>query len=108
MNLALVLVVGVVDGQGTVKSPSLSAPAEKRKKVEEKKASTSKLVKPDKPAKSLADSRPAKLSTDFRIDELDQKWSDRFNRLEALLMPRTLDRAYLQDSQGDPHSLFTS
>ena len=31
---ALVLVVGVVDGQGTVKSPSLSVPAEKRKKVE--------------------------------------------------------------------------
>ena len=29
---------------------------------------------------------------DAQIDELDQKWSDRFNRLEALLLARTLDK----------------
>ena len=35
-----VSVVGVVDGQGTTRSPGLSAsPAEKKKKVEEKKSS---------------------------------------------------------------------
>ena len=28
----------------------------------------------------------AKVSANTRIDELDQKWSDQFTRLEALLM----------------------
>ena len=52
---ALVSVVGVVDGQGTVQSPGLSAPAEKRKKVQKDKASTLKSVKStEKPAKSSA------------------------------------------------------
>ena len=37
--------VSVVDGQGTVQFPGLSAPAEKRKKVEKETASTSKSVK---------------------------------------------------------------
>ena len=29
---------------------------------------------------------------DARLDELDQKWSNRFNRLEALQLARTLDK----------------
>ena len=80
-------VVGVVDGQGL----GLSAPpAEKKKKVEKK----SKLVKSDKPTQSTSAScsRLATVSTDQRFDKLDQKWSDRFNRLEALLFASTLDR----------------
>ena len=40
--------------------------------------------------KSASD-RPSSSSTDSRFTELDQKWSDRFNRLEALLMARTLE-----------------
>ena len=88
---ALVSVMGVKDGQSTLRSPGLSVqPAEKKKKTEDKKATSSKLVKPDKPVKSTSN-RPSS-STDSRFDELDQKWSDRFNRLEALLMARTLDR----------------
>ena len=87
---AHVSVVGVVDGKGTISSPGLSAqPA--AKKVEDKKSSS----KSDKSTKSLStasSSRLASVSADHRIDELDQKWSDRFNRLEALLMGRTLDR----------------
>ena len=31
-------------------------------------------------------------STDAKISDLDRKWSDRFNRLEALLMANTLDK----------------
>ena len=88
---AHVSVLGDVQVQGTVRSPDLSAqPAEKKKKVEDKK-SLSKSVKSDKSTKSASSSRPATVSTDHIIDELDQKWSDRFNRLEALLMARTLD-----------------
>ena len=41
---------------------------------------------------AASSNRTATVSTDHRIDELDQKWSDWFNRLEALLMARTLDR----------------
>ena len=84
---AHVSVVGVVDGQSTIRMPGLSGqPAEK--KTEDKKATSSKPVKLDKPAKST--SHQPSSSTDCRIQELDQMWSDQFNRLEALL--RTLDR----------------
>ena len=76
---ARVSVIRAVDGQDT----GLSAqPAEKKKKVEDKKKSKS----------SASASRPAAVSTDQRFNDLDQKWSDRFNRLEALLLARTLDQ----------------
>ena len=85
---ALVSVVGVVDGQSTSGSPGLSGkPAEKRKKKEEKKASRSK---PDKSVKSTH--RPSSDSTDQKLEVMEQKWSDRFNRLEVLLLAKTLDR----------------
>ena len=81
MDQALLLVVGVVDGQGTVQSPGLSVPVESRKKVGKDKDSASKSVKSsEKPAKS-SEHRPTKPSTDARFEELDKKWSDRFNRL---------------------------
>ena len=108
---ALVSVVGVVDGQGTSGASGLSGPEEKKKKSEkisekksDKKSSTSsKPVKPDKSVKSSS-SRPTSSSsttdqgksiapsTDSRFSDLDKKWSDWFNRLEALLMAKTLDR----------------
>ena len=82
MDPAQVSVIRAVDGQDT----GLSAqPAEKKKKVEEKKKSA-------KSKSSASSSRPAATSTDQRFEELDQKWSDRFNRLEALLLAKTLDQ----------------
>ena len=88
VDLARVLVIRAVDGQDT----GLSAQAaEKKKKVEDKK----KSVK-SKPSAS----RPAAVSTDLRFDELDQKWSDRFNRLEALLLARTLDQPQQEPTFG--------
>ena len=71
-------------------------------KKSDKKSASSKSVKPDKSVKSP--SRPASSSsstgqgkstapsTDSKLSDLDKKWSDRFNRLEALLMAKTLDR----------------
>ena len=88
------LVVGVLDSQGTVRWPGLSAtPAEKKKKVEDKK---SKSVKSDKPTKSssTSSSQPTSASTDQRFKELDQKWSERLNQLEAFLLAKTLDRPH--------------
>ena len=40
------------------------------------------------------------MSTDQRFDELDQKWSDQFNRLEALLLARTLDQPQQEPTFG--------
>ena len=40
-------------------------------------------------AKSL---KPSKSSQDARFDQLDQKWSERFNRLEALLLAKYLEQ----------------
>ena len=98
---ALVSVVGVVDGQTT---SGLNGPAEKKsKKAESKKSTTSaKPARSDKSVKSSSN-RPSTTSTtdqgksttsstDSRISDLDRKWSDRFNRLEALLMAKTLDK----------------
>ena len=107
--LALVSVVGVIVGQSTSRSPGLSAPpAEKKRKAKGKKSTSSKSVKPDKAVKSSssrslaststdqekpASSQPlTSFSTDSRFTELDMKWSDRFNRLEALIMAKILDR----------------
>ena len=99
---ALVSVVGVVDGQTT---SGLSRPVEKKSKktdVKKSTATSSKLAKSEKSVKPSS-SRPLAISstnqgksttssTDTRISDLDKKWSDRFNRLEALLMAKTMDR----------------
>ena len=75
-----------------MQSPGFSGPEDK--KVEKEKAATSKAkLCIDKPTKPVPDSsRSAKASTDARFAELNQKWSDRFNRLEALLLTTTLDK----------------
>ena len=74
--------IRAVDGQDT----GLSAqPAAKKKKVEEKKKSV-------KSKSSSSTSRPAAVSPDQRFEELDQKWSDQFNRVEAFLLAKTLDQ----------------
>ena len=76
-----------------LQSPGSSSSSEKKKK--DKKSSTSDKHKAhkssEKPSKSV-DPKPSRSSADDSIDELDQKWSDRFNRLEALLLSRTLDK----------------
>ena len=70
---ASVSVIGAVDNQGSVQSPV--APPEKKTKKE--KTATSK-------------SKPSKKSdTESKIADLDSKWSERFNQLEALLLARS-------------------
>ena len=76
-------VIAPVDSQGPVKSPaSVASPDKKAKK--DKPSSTS-----SKPSKAQNQA-----NTELKIAELDQKWSDRFNRLEALLMARSLEPAF--------------
>ena len=79
-------VIRAVDGRDTGLSAQL---AEKKKKVEENKKSV-------KSKSSASSSRPTAVSTDQRFEELDQKWLDRFNQLEALLLSKTLDQPQQQ------------
>ena len=104
-------VVVVVYGQVMIQAPGLSATGEKRKKLEKEKPPASKLAKSstDKPAESSAYSRSFKAFTDARIDELDQKWSDRFSRfMEALLMARTPTTGLPTPSTSQPTKHFFS
>ena len=90
---SLVVVVGVVDGQSTSRSPGLSEqPVEKKKKKDDKKATISKSVKPEKSVKATSHRPSSSDSTDQKLEVMEQKWSDRYNRLEALLLAKTLDR----------------
>ena len=83
-------VVGAVDAQGVVKSPGLSSEKKKKKtESQEKKSSAKHKTAEGKPSKSPPQAH--KSAADSRIDELDLKWSERFNRLEALLIAKTLD-----------------
>ena len=86
-----VTVVGAVDDQGILQSPGSSSGADKKKdkKTTSEKPKSSKSS--DKPIKSV-ETRPSRSSADDRIDELDKKWADRFNRLESLLLSKSLDQ----------------
>ena len=96
---ALVLVVGVVDGQT---NSGLSGPAEKKSEVKKSSSSSSsKRAKPEKsvkpsssrpPAASLSQGKSTTSTTNSKISVLDKKWADRFNRLEVLLLAKTVDR----------------
>ena len=86
-----VTVVGVVDDQGIVKSPGSSSDKKKKNNQPDKPhSSKDSKTSADKPSKSLT--KTHRSSPDTRIEELDQKWSERFNRLEALLLSKSLDK----------------
>ena len=82
-----VTVVGAVDDQGMLQSPGSSSGAEKKKK-DKKPASE----KPKSSKSKSTDPKPSTSSADDRINELDKKWADRFNRLEALLLAKSIDQ----------------
>ena len=85
-----VTVVGAVDDQGNLQSPGSSSGSDKKKKDKKTSSEKSKPGKSsDKPSKSV--DKPSRSSADARIDELDKKWADRFNRLEALLLAKSVD-----------------
>ena len=83
-----VTVVGAVDAQGTLQSPGSSSG--KAQKTDSSSKPKDLKPKAEKPSKSTSKSH--KSSVDSKIDDLDQKWADRFNRLEALLLAKTLDK----------------
>ena len=85
-------VMGVADGQSTSGSPGLSDQPVEKKKKEDRKAASDKSVKADKSVKSSSHRPSSSTSTDQKLEVMEQKWSNRFNRLEALLLAKSLDR----------------
>ena len=94
---ALVSVLGVVDKQSTPGASASSEPVEKKKKTEPKHSNKStkseKSVKQssNRPATTSSESRPSSSSTDTKLIDMDKKWAERFNRLEALFLAKTVD-----------------
>ena len=83
---ASVSVIGAVGGAASSQSPSV--PPEKK-------------TEKDKPSSTKA-KKSASSSTDDRFSELDAKWSERFNRLEALLLARSLEPSFSADVRVTP------
>ena len=79
-----VSVIGVVDGQGSVKSPAPVPPPDKKPKKDNK---TSKKEK-------SPTTKASKHSTDEKFAEMDSKWSERFSRLEALIMAKSFEPTF--------------
>ena len=71
----------------------MAAPEKKSKK---EKPSTSKSTK----------YAGTKIDTDSKIQELDQKWSERFNRLEALLLARSMEPTFSSNVKVTPLALL--
>ena len=60
-----------------------------------------KLKKDEAPTKAKKEKASTSISVD-RISELDQKWSERFNRLEALLLSKSLQPTFSSEVRVNP------
>ena len=89
---ALVSVLAVVDKQSTPGASASSEPAEKKKKTDPKHSKSEKSVKQssNRPATTSSESKPSSSSTDTKLLDMNKKWAERFNRLEALFLAKTV------------------
>ena len=95
VDLASVAVIGAIDSQGTVKSAASAPPPEKKLKKECKKD----LKKVKSPSTTASSSQP---NPDERFNELDNKWSERFSRLEALILAKSFEPTFTADVKVAP------
>ena len=92
-----VSVIGAVDSQGSVKSPVSAPPPDKKPKKESKKDNRKEKSPPAKASKSNS-----QVSTDTKIAELDDKWSEHFNRLEALILAKNFEPTFSANVKVTP------
>ena len=83
-----VSVIGVVSGPSAHKSP---APPDKKPKKEKPSAKTKK-----------SSSSTLSSATEEKFSALEDKWADRFNRLEALLLARSIEPTFSSDVRVAP------
>ena len=79
-----VSVIGVVDGQGSVKSPAPVPPPDKKPKKDHQNSKKEKSPS----------TKVSKHSTDEKFAEMDSKWLERFSRLEALIMAKSFEPTF--------------
>ena len=84
-----VSVIGAVDNPGSVKSPVSAPPPDKKPKKD-----TKKVTKKEKSPSSKASKPQSQVSADSKIAELDNKWSERFNHLEAVIMAKNFEPTF--------------
>ena len=94
---ANVAVIGAVDNQGSVKSPNPAPPPEKKQKKDVKKD-----TKKDKSSPAKASTSSSQSSADTKIAELDNKWAERFNRLEALILSKNFEPSFSANVKVTP------
>ena len=82
-------VIGPVEKQSSASKSPTEAPPDKKTKKDIKK-----VGKKDRSPSSSA-SKPPQSSADDKIADLDSKWSERFNRLEALIMAKNFEPSFL-------------
>ena len=83
-----VSVIGVVSGPSADKSP---APPDKKPKKEKSPAKSKK-----------SSSSTLSSATEEKFSALEDKWADRFNRLEALLLARSIEPTFSSDVRVAP------
>ena len=93
-------VIGVVDEQGSVKSPAAVPPPHKKPKKD------NKISKKEKSPST----KVSKHSTDEKFAELDNKWSECFSRLEALIMGKSFELTFsskvkVAPTHSPPHDI---
>ena len=92
-----VSVIGVIDAQGSVKSPAVAPPPDKKPKKDNKKEKS-------------PSTKVSKHSTDEKFAEMDSKWSERFSRLEALIMAKSFEPTFsskvkVTPTHSPPHDI---
>ena len=98
VDLSSVSVIGVVDGQGSVKSPAPVPPPDKKPKKDNKNSKKEKFPS----------TKMSKQSTDEKFAEMDSKWSERFSRLEALIMAKSFEPTFSSKVKVTPTHYTTS
>ena len=92
-----VSVIGAVDKQGSVKSPVSAPPPDKKPKKD-----TKKVTKKEKSPSTKASKPPSQTSADSRIAELDNKWLERFSRLEVLILAKNFEPTFSANVKVTP------
>ena len=80
----------VVKAKKNIQSSEEASSVSSNAKVKKIKSPAVSQVKPEKSKKPQSSPKPSDVSTDSKLEAMDSKWVDRFNRLEAMLLSKSL------------------
>ena len=82
----------VVKAKKNIQSSEEASSVSSNAKVKKIKSPAVSQVKPEKSKKRQSSPKPSDVSTDSKLEAMDSKWVDRFNRLEAVLLSKSLSQ----------------